>query len=704
MENASCDQNAIDQPPQQLATPLASSPDAPFPATSNSSPAHQWPTRVPIPRVNTFNSAIIQPRITRACVSCQKKKTKCDGRKPRCGCCLRLGAVCTYTKSKREHQQLQLRSLEQRLSAYESLLQDIISRSNPESRQGVQDAIHSHFDASPEFFSTLLSANSLFEQHIPSGRPGLSLRRMRQAWESNERGDALTLLQQPPIRITSIQNWTSLVDDDVASHLFSLYFTWENPTWQLVDQTLFVHDLEHWRTRFCSSLLVHTLLFFGCSFSYNLNRITDRREEKVLGEKLYAAIQRLWSREKDTVDLPTAQSSILIGLLCCTFGIDKIGTNYIMRGAELSSQLSLDQENCPYFVCDPDDNPTALSTCQKLVSWAVFDIQALACQVYRKKPVWEQRPAVQLSQEEAALLDEGVEWCPYPFQTPVSQPFFSTASWVRSELVAIVHDIARFSLKFPASVFSDEDWQYGNTLYQRLLDWNRKLPWSVLPRHNNTPHIICLHLYYQTTIVSLCEVFLLNTTSPPTPRTPNSQPHPSPFTPTHTKSLALTQISTLILLYKSHHGYKSIPIVMLHYFCVAAIHSISKLSPHENKWGLVLETAAVGLWHMSLGWGRLCKAFLRTIDLVLKAKKPDPRLVPPKVAAICAQIGGGLWTGLDTEALVADYMVLQVPGDLGVEARAGDGPNVGSRARALQELLVAMEGMDVSFSQRGATE
>jgi hypothetical protein len=96
------------------------------------------------------------------------------------------------------------------------------------------------------------------------------------------------------------------------------------------------------------------------------------------------------------------------------------------------------------------------------------------------------------SQEEAAILDEGVEWSPYPFETPVSQPFFYTASWVRGGLVAIVHEIARFALQFPGPVLSNEDWEYGNSLYQKLLDWNAKLPWSVLPRHNTTPHVICL--------------------------------------------------------------------------------------------------------------------------------------------------------------------------------------------------------------------
>ncbi|CEN61698.1 hypothetical protein ASPCAL08348 [Aspergillus calidoustus] len=510
MKSAIPANNVIDAPPPHLATPL----DSPgtsgsfqfptsnlpslSPTTSPTSPATSDANKVPIPRIPVPETPRTQPRTVRACAQCQKKKTKCDGAKPKCRFCERSGAICTYTKSKRESQQLQFQSFEQRINAYESLLQEIISQNNTQdSRLSIQDAIRRRFQASPDFFSTLLAANSPLDQHIPLPRPGLSLRRMHQAWQANENRQALVLAQQPPVQVTSIEHWTSLVDDDVASHLLSLYFTWENPIWQLVDQNQFVHDLERGRTRFCSSLLVHILLFYGCvstshtwinsanspqSFSYNLTRITDRSEEKVLGDKLYAAIQRLWQQDKDRVDLPTVQSSILIGLLCCTFGLDKIGTQYITRGAEISARLA------------------AILNCQKLVSWAVFDIHALACQVYRKPPVLDEPPAVQFSQEEAALLDEGAEWCPYPIQSPVAQPFYYTASWVRSELVAIVHDIACFALKFPASTLNCDDWDYGHTLHQKLLSWNAKLPWSVLPRHNTTPHIICLQFVTRPTL------------------------------------------------------------------------------------------------------------------------------------------------------------------------------------------------------------
>lgn len=203
-----------------------------------------------------------------------------------------------------------------------------------------------------------------------------------------------SILKESPIKVNSIESWTSLVRNDTASHLFSFYFMWENPTWNLIDQDAFLYDLENRHETYCSHLLVHVLLFFGCvrvqsstglfipsnylkSFSYRLNHITDRREEKILGQKLYDQIQLLWEKEKMNLDVPTIQSGILLGLLSCTFGIDRLGTQFIMSGAKSYSQqgFHIDSDQSSTSGSDKRDlSATELS--REMVSWAIYDVQA----------------------------------------------------------------------------------------------------------------------------------------------------------------------------------------------------------------------------------------------------------------------------------------------------------------------------------------
>ncbi|GAA85248.1 C6 transcription factor [Aspergillus luchuensis IFO 4308] len=598
---------------------------SPSQPTLDSAPSANRNLKIAIPRLAPPSVKANQQRTPRACVACRARKTKCDGRKPVCRQCRRLDLVCNYAGSKRERQQLELESVRNKVVAYESLLSDIITDTQQTGASSIEDILN----------------------------------------------------------VSNIQSWTDLVDNTTASHLLSLFFAWENPTWRLVDQEMFIRDLESGSKRFCSSLLVHTLLFFGCSSSYHLGRITDRREEKALGKKLYSALQHLWQSEKDDAGLPTAQSSIMIGLLCCTFGIDRLGTRYIMHGAQLSRQLGLHRESAPYFATDVEADVGSLSRCHKFVACGVFDVQALAAQVYRKTPVWDEPPAASFSQEEAAVSDEDEEWRPYPFQTPVFRPFHHTALCFRNKLVAIVNETASFALKFPDVKLTQDDWEYGRQTYQRLQEWRASLPSVLLPDENPAPNILTLHMYYQATVVALCQIFSLN--ADPT----SIHPHYPDFDPESIKLQSLDILGSLVLLFQASHGLRSVPIVMLHYFLVGGMHAISQLRPMDFKWSFVLEACVVGLWHLSLGWGRMCTAFLRTIELILEATKPDPTLVPPKVTAVLRLLKSNLWTATDVTSLSTDYVVHHVP------AAAGhSGPQF--RAAGLEQLIRSMDDFAIS--------
>ncbi|PWY90946.1 hypothetical protein BO70DRAFT_283616 [Aspergillus heteromorphus CBS 117.55] len=688
MQESSDSSAPEDPPPSQSSQPSQlSQPSQPSSGTNH---------KIAIPRLAPSAVKTDQQRTARACVACRTRKTKCDGHRPVCRQCHRLNFTCSYAGSKRERQQLELESARTRIASYESLLRDVLAESSRQRIASFETIFDQHFESAPDAFATLQAARSLPDQHVSSPQPGISLHRMHVTLAGNPRNNTPhTLSDAPLVTVTNIQFWTDLVDNTIASHLLSIYFAWENPTWHLIDQEMFVRDLESGRTRFCSALLVHILLFFGCVIarhcslisSYHLGRVTDRREEKILGKKLYDSLQCLWHADQYDPGLPAAQSSIMIGLLCCTFGLDRLGTKYIMMGAELTRRLGLHCASAPYFTSDVEDEVLPLSRCHKLVATGVFDVQALAAQVYRKPASWLHPPAASFSQEEAAALDDGLEWAPYPFATPVFRPFFYTVTWARNGLVEIVNELAAFALKFPDAVMNTDDWVYGCQLYQRLRQWRASLPSIILPEGNRSPSILTLQMYYQATIVSLAETFNLN--SPPT-LTPPPPADPT-FDPPALKLQSLEHIGSLILLFQTVHGLKTVPIVMLHYFCVGGVHSVSQLSASDPKWSLILESCVVGLWHLSLGWGRLCTAFLRTIELVMLASKPDPTLISPRVTAVLEQLKSKRWSEKDVESLAADYVVYHVPvGVLGGEGEGGE-----FRAQGLESLIKSLRGFSV---------
>ena len=112
------------------------------------------------------------------------------------------------------------------------------------------------------------------------------------------------------------------------------------------------------------------------SFSYGLHSFTDRRQEKALGGKLYNEILRLWNRERETADLPTLQSGILLGLYCCAFGNDRLGSELIMRGSSLYCQAGFHEQSSPYFHCRDGDSEHNMTRAHKLITWGIYDVQA----------------------------------------------------------------------------------------------------------------------------------------------------------------------------------------------------------------------------------------------------------------------------------------------------------------------------------------
>jgi hypothetical protein len=75
----------------------------------------------------------------------------------------------------------------------------------------------------------------------------------------------LPALCEEPIFFAPAKPWTTITDSDrLVSHLLSLYFTWNHPCYIWFDQNLFLADMIAGQSRFCSPLLVNSVLAHAC--------------------------------------------------------------------------------------------------------------------------------------------------------------------------------------------------------------------------------------------------------------------------------------------------------------------------------------------------------------------------------------------------------------------------------------------------------
>lgn len=159
-------------------------------------------------------------------------------------------------------------------------------------------------------------------------------------------------------------------------------------------------------------------------------------------------------------------------------------------------------------------------------------------------------------------------------------------------------------------------------------------------------------MYYHMTVVNLCGLFVSRDSS----TTTDVLIQATNFDPRKTLDEAMDALATLILLYRVCHGWKSMPVVMVHYFVVAGVHAASHLD--SSKWREVLVSCVSGLWHMGLVW-RVSRAFLRTIQLVLQSA--DATLIPGEAASILKEFDEKVWNQNEVKSLAANYVVHHHP-------------------------------------------
>ena len=78
--------------------------------------------------------------------------------------------------------------------------------------------------------------------------------------------DIRRLVDEPPFQVPA-RPWTVITkDDNLVSHLVSLWLTWSHPFWNSLDRKLFIRDMQAGKVEceFCSPFLVNSILAEAC--------------------------------------------------------------------------------------------------------------------------------------------------------------------------------------------------------------------------------------------------------------------------------------------------------------------------------------------------------------------------------------------------------------------------------------------------------
>ncbi|KAF3908910.1 hypothetical protein AA313_de0207784 [Arthrobotrys entomopaga] len=313
----------------------------PAPATSQSRPA-------------MVAKSTRKARARNACIPCQQSKKKCDEETPKCGACLETDVECVYSieetaRHKRSIIRNKIKDYESDIGKYERVFEHI-RNSNISSLERVLDVIRGQ--ASLEDIVLFIRNDHSPFLPIEAISPGpatsdLSLL-MNEQWTSlnQSEGIDINIIDDRPILNLTAQPWTTVTnDDELVSHLMSLYMTWDHPIWHLFDFDIFVDAMKNNDTTYCSPLLVNATLAEACHYSNRISSRADPHNPNFLGHRFFQEAMRLWNEETSKVpNLLTVQSAFLLGVTLSADGMDRLGGMFLNNGIRLCKDLFMQPE------------------------------------------------------------------------------------------------------------------------------------------------------------------------------------------------------------------------------------------------------------------------------------------------------------------------------------------------------------------------
>ncbi|KAL3601997.1 hypothetical protein FPOAC2_06291 [Fusarium poae] len=289
-----------------------------------------------------------------------------------------------------------------------------------------------------------------------------------------------------------IWQWTSVpIPETLAEQTISFYLSNEHPLIAFFDANLFIRDLVSGGGRFCTPVLVSSLLAWSCA-SYSQ---FEPRAQPLSFAFLKEAKKR-WRDLPDCNCVTALTSAMFLTVTCNQHGQDRIGLFYLDASVEIGRRLGLfDNENAQIVSVEDDEE---LKSAFSYAAWGSFGWHSLHSVNFRTQHRILHPPTLPIPGDVSG--------------PPLVDHMGSTFTWI-CKFWLITHKI--FGEGF--NNFSRMPMSHAHQMYQLLLDWAAALPDEVKRSGTCPHHVLVLHIWYHTSIIDIWRPFLENHREEDTP-------------------------------------------------------------------------------------------------------------------------------------------------------------------------------------------
>ncbi|OJJ76189.1 hypothetical protein ASPBRDRAFT_192355 [Aspergillus brasiliensis CBS 101740] len=593
------------------------------------------PSLAPGPRgpVATGSTTLAKSRKnSTACLPCKQAKRKCSGRPPPCKACQNTGG-CIFDETLDLRRKVAARRTQGELEYYRgllySLLETLRSSDEDKARQmlekirgnaqlndlvSVIDApVNDFSDASSEHSKSVGPAEDIASQHE------------RPVVDAHLRITVERLCDSPLFQVPS-GPWTAVTNDDhIVSHLISLYFTWDHPLLQVVDQEMF---LKHMTTKetdpeCCTSLLVNSILAVASIYSDFPEVFAIPDDETSRGQHFYAEAERLWNAEEGRASLANIQAVALMSRFLKFQGKDDLSWLMLRQAVQLAQDFGMFTSPRMRHRQWEKMSPRLQHACA-ITAWGLFILNWQTSLHSRK--VADLKPPKYKPYSVTALDDDDVMWTPYPRFNQVDhakQPAYLRLVMTKMiDLTEIVADIPELLFDKGLDMAIGELWIAANKKCVRLQRWLDSLPKDFEADDEKPPQILYLYIGYHHTIMVLFQFFLEHQHFGPAS-------HPSEFEQARSNQLrSAKQVVHCLRSYHESYGLRQIPRQILEPTNTSLIVFLGALNEDDSK------DAFVELCRFLVAFSKrfaLAKEMLRNLESIVQSSRLT---LPPEAVAV----------------------------------------------------------------------
>ncbi|KAJ5781353.1 hypothetical protein N7457_006513 [Penicillium paradoxum] len=332
---------------------------------------------------------------SRACEACRQRRAKCDGVRPSCSRCIDRGVECEYSTAEDGRQPapksyvVMLRNrielLERVLHAHgidpDAAIQLMIKTDNPGAEPDMKSALaYSKLD--DELCTTFDGALTLdeslnFDQDGEVRYFGPTSGRLLfqsssndvQAQVSNQSDCPCTgTCEILPNGSTDLLEET-LISEGLRSHLIDLFFEWEQPWLQVVNEELFRESMNHCG-RYFSPLLLNCILALGSRYCDRIQVRSDPDDSNTAGKMFLENAESLIQNDLRWPKITTIQSLAIMGMVYIAMGSDASGRLHQGMANRLALDMGLNMD--PSVLSGAVALPAVEIELRRQIYWALY--------------------------------------------------------------------------------------------------------------------------------------------------------------------------------------------------------------------------------------------------------------------------------------------------------------------------------------------